>query len=144
MGIDTFVIETIDEEELSFTIEDGLISKHDDKSLVRFYQPLKDEYYEGVYGVDETLKIKWYEPCAFELDDDYKGEHLLPSNCSCCTIDSERIYISGCTENPNEIYISDINNPFYFPINLGMQCPPDGDKVVDLIPFDDAIVAGRT
>jgi len=143
-GIDKFTVATINKATKTFTITAGLAYAHVDESFIRLYQPLDNTHYQGVYGINETLKLKWYEPCDFELDDDYKGEHLLPNNCSCCTIDSERIYISGCLDNPNEIYISDINNPFYFPVTLGVQCPPDGDKVIDLIPFDDAIVAGRS
>lgn len=142
-GFDEFTISDIDKNSLTITIEEGLTYEQPEDTLVRFYIPKGDTYYSGDYKTDDILNLKWYEPCKHELDDIYKGENFLPKNCTTITLDSERIYLAGDSEHPNEIYISDINNPFYFPVNLGMQCPPSGDKIIDLITFDNGVVVGR-
>jgi hypothetical protein len=112
-------------------------------TFVRLYIPRDESYIEGVWQTDETLKQKWYEPCSLELSDVYKGECYLPVHCTCITLDSERLFLAGDKDNPHSIFMSDINNPYYFPVELGMQCPPNGDKIIDILQFDDSIVVGR-
>ena len=41
------------------------------------------------------------------------------------------------------IFISDVENPFYYPVGLPIQIPPDSDKVVGLTVYDDAVIVGR-
>lgn len=138
-----FTIDVIDKTEMKITVTPALTFNFPANTYIRFYVPLGDAYYKGTWKTSETLNLKWYEPCKHELDDILKGEHLLPENCSCIAIDNDRFYISGCKDNPHEIYMSDINNPFYFPVNLGLQCPPNGDEIVDLINYDDGIIVAR-
>ena len=143
-GTETGEIDSIDESALTVTFTANTTLAFLADELIRFYIPLNDTYYTGVSQSDETLNIKWYEPCANELDDAYKGECYIPVNCVCIQYDSQRLYVAGDPDHPNEIYIGDINNPYYFPVALGMQCSPNGDVIKDLIQFDDAIVVGRT
>lgn len=143
-GTNLFTIASFDESTKTITVSTATTIAFATNTLVRFYQPLVNSYTEGLWKVDETLNVKWYEPCVQELNDSNKGECYMPKNCTCIQLDSERIYMAGDREHPNEIYISDINNPFYFPVSLGLQCPPNGDKIKDLIQFDNAIVVCRS
>ena len=142
-GTEVFEIDTATEATKTIVLTDVTTKDFLAGELVRFYVPLDENYYEGVYKTDETLNLKWYEPCAFELDDDYKGESYIPQNCTCIQFDSERLFVAGDYNLPNEIFISDINNPYYFPAFIGMQCSPNGDTIQDLVQFDNAIIVCR-
>jgi hypothetical protein len=136
-------ISDINETTKTVTFTPATTSDFTADTYVRLYTPKDESNVEGVWQTDETLKLKWYEPCDQELNDVFKGECYLNNHCTSIAIDSERMYIAGDKDNPHEIYISDINNPFYFPVELGMQCAPNGDKIIDIMQFDDAIVVGR-
>ena len=136
-------VSTINKETSEVTFTPAVTNKYDEDTFVRLYNPRNESYVEGEMKEDVSLKLKWYEPCAQELNDVFKGECFIQRDCTSITYDTERLYISSSTENPHEIYISDINNPFYFPVQLGMQCPPNGDKVIDVVRFDESIVVGR-
>lgn len=142
-GAETKVIATVNSGTKTITITTGLTYVFKANELVRFYVPRDTTYFEGVQKTDETLKLKWYEPCDQELNDIFKGECFVPDDCTCMEYDSERLYLAGNPKHPNEIYICDINNPLYFPVQLGMQVPPNGDIIIDLLQFDNAIVVGR-
>ena len=142
-GVETAVILSIDSVAKTVTLTGNLSKNFLADELVRFWFPRNVTYYEGTWEEDSTLSWKWYEPCDHELNDEYKGECFLPTNCSCIQLDSERLFLAGDPDHPHEIYITDINNAYYAPVNIGMQCPPNGDKIKDLIQFDNAIVVGR-
>ena len=85
----------------------------------------------------------WYEPCQSEMEDGFKGSNncvLYPRHIA---VYKDRLIISGNTKDPNMVYISDVNNPLYFPSALPVQTPPVGDYITCLIPFRDSIVIGR-
>lgn len=98
---------------------------------------------EGVLNVDYTNKKIWYEPCKAEIEDEYKGANVIPKNIKYIVGHKGRIFASGDREDDDNIFISDVGNPFYFPAGLPMQIPPDSDKIVGLTVYDDAVIVGR-
>lgn len=93
--------------------------------------------------VDYPCKDIWYEPCQQEMEDGYKGENYVINYPRLITVYKDRLIISGNIKDPNMIYISDVNNPLYFPVALPVQAPPTGDLITALIPFMDSLVVGR-
>ena len=85
----------------------------------------------------------WYEPCALELADGFKGANMCEVNPTFIQVHGDRMYVSGNNADPNMIYIADVLNPQYFPASLPIQTPPTGDKVTGLHVFSDALVIGR-
>lgn len=105
----------------------------------------KDKFsYVGAWQTDETRKVKWYEPCAHEIDDVYKGFNVFPKKPKYIAYRKDRLYISGCDADPHTLYISDLTNPYYFPATLGVQLPPNGDRVNGLIEFHDSMIISRS
>lgn len=98
---------------------------------------------EGILNVDYTNKNVWYEPCKAEIEDEYKGANVIPKNIKYIVGHKGRIFASGDREDDDNIFISDVGNPFYYPVGLPMQIPPDSDKVVGLTVYDDAVIVGR-
>lgn len=86
---------------------------------------------------------KWYEPCEYELEDGYKGGNLLPPSIGCIAVHKDRLYISGSKFNPNMIWISDILNPFYFPVSTALQTPPTDDYITALHNYNNTLIIGR-
>lgn len=107
------------------------------------YTPLGTEHVKGVTNIDYTNKKIWYEPCKHESEDTFKGKNVLPEKAKYVVSHNGRLYISGADKDDDNIFISDIANPYYFPVTLPIQIPPDSDKVVGLVVFDDSIVIGR-
>ena len=143
-GIKQYVLTGVDIENKTITINTALTQNIASGDLIRLYVPRpKPTYVEGEYKVDETNNLMWYQPCDYELSDSYKGENYIPVHPNTIAIRGERIYLSGDTENPHNIYMSDIANPMYFPAYVGFSCPPNGDIVVDILEFDDALVVAR-
>lgn len=93
--------------------------------------------------VNYPCKDIWYEPCQQEMEDGYKGENYVINYPRLITVYKDRLIISGNIKDPNMIYISDVNNPLYFPVALPVQAPPTGDLITALIPFMDSLVVGR-
>lgn len=98
----------------------------------------------GDWETDEEKGLKWYEPCAHEIDDVYKGFNVFPKKPKYIAYRKDRLYISGCQDEPHTIYISDLTNPYYFPATLGVQLSPNGDKVNGLIEFHDSMIISRS
>ena len=86
---------------------------------------------------------KWYEPCEYELEDGFKGSCLMPPSIGCLAIHKDRLYVSGCEEDPNMVFISDILNPLYFPSSLMLQTPPTDDYITALHVYNDDLIIGR-
>lgn len=108
------------------------------------FTPLSSEHVEGVLHVDYDKYEIWYEPCQNELDDAYKGANVVPQNVSYIVSHNGRVYLAGADEDDDNVFISDINNPFYYPVALPIQVPPNSDKIVALAVYDNSIVVGRT
>ena len=90
-----------------------------------------------------ALYERWYEPCQYELEDGYKGTNFLPPSVGVLTLHKDRIYVSGSIVDPNMIWISDVLNPFYFPVSLTLQAPPDDDYITALHVYNDNLIVGR-
>ena len=98
---------------------------------------------EGVLKVDYTNKNIWYEPCEMEIEDEYKGANVVPNSTKYIISHKGRIFTTGDREDDDNIFISDVENPYYFPVSLPIQIPPDSDKIVGLVVYDDSIIIGR-
>ena len=85
----------------------------------------------------------WYEPCEYELEDGFKGGNLLPPTIGVMEVHKDRLYISGSEYDRNMIWISDILNPFYFPVSTALSTPPNDDYVTALHSYNDALIIGR-
>lgn len=98
---------------------------------------------QGVLNINYTSRTVFYEPCKNEFEDTYKGANKLPKDPKYIVSKGGRLYMSGCKEDDDNVFISDIKNPYYFPVGLPMQLPPNSDEVVGLYVYDDSIVVGR-
>lgn len=107
------------------------------------YTPLSTSYTEGVTVYDYTNAKIWYEPCQNERDDPYKGYSVVPAKLRYITSLNGRIYASGDSKDDDNIFISDVGNPFYFPPSLPIQIPPNSDMVRGLIVYNDSVIVGR-
>lgn len=96
---------------------------------------------ETIDGV--ACNTKWYEPCTHELEDAFLGVNLIPENPSFICYSKNRLILSGIPSDPQTIYISEVNNPYYCPVGLGVSLPPNGDKVTGLTSFHDSLVITR-
>lgn len=105
--------------------------------------PLGASYTMGVYKYDYTNKKIWYEPCQQELDDSYKGTNLLPTNPTMVTVHGSRMFMDGDLVNPGNVFITDMLNPYYTPVGLPIQLPPNGQPITGMKVFMDSVVIGR-
>ena len=67
-----------------------------------------------------------------EFKDNYKGANKVPLKAKYIASHSGRIYVSGADKDNDNVYISDIKSPFYFPVSLPMQLPPNSDKITGI------------
>jgi len=107
------------------------------------YTPLDTSHVQGVLVVNYDDKTIWYEPCQLELEDPYMGANIVPDGMKYIVSHNGRLFASGVDEDDDNVFISDVNNPFYFPVSMPLQLPPNSDKVVNMIVFDDAVIVGR-
>lgn len=107
------------------------------------YTPLATSYAQGVTVYDYTNGKIWYEPCQNERDDPYKGFSVVPPRLRYITSLNGRVYASGDNRDDDNIFITDVGNPFYFPPSLPIQIPPNSDAVRGLIVYNDAVLVGR-
>lgn len=107
------------------------------------YTPLGTSHTRGVVRYDYTNKKVWYEPCQLEMEDTFKGANVLPEKPKYAVVHDGRLFISGAQKDNDNVYISDVRNPYYFPVTLPMQVPPNSDEVNGLAVFDDSVVVGR-
>ena len=98
---------------------------------------------KGVLNINYTTYKVYYEPCKNEFEDTYKGANVVPTKLKYLISHNGRIFASGCNEDDDNVFISDIRNAFYFPVSLPIQLPPNSDKVVGLSVYDDAVIIGR-
>lgn len=107
------------------------------------YTPMDSEHVRGVVRYDYTEKKMWYEPCQLELEDTYTGSNVLPKKPKYITVHKGRLFVTGSEKDDDNVFITDIQNPYYFPVYLPIQLPPNSDMVRGLIVFDDGVVIGR-
>lgn len=109
------------------------------------YTPLPLPATEGVWVNDDVAvpKERWYEPCQAEVDSLFTGENVIPLNPTIIATRDNRLYVSGSTTDANNVYISDIENGFYWPVILPLQPSPNGEVVTCLVEFMDAMIVGR-
>ena len=107
------------------------------------YIALGTEHLKGRTIYNYTANQVWYEPCANELDDVYKGSSLLPEKPRYLVSHNGRLFASGSERDDDTVFIGEIHNPFYFPVATSMQLPPNSDRVVGMHVFDGALVVGR-
>lgn len=107
------------------------------------FTPLAVEHKKGVRVYDYTNRKVWYEPCKNEIEDTFKQGNVIPANPRFLVVHGGRLFVSGDDKDDDNVFISDVNNPYYFPASLPMQLPPNSDRVAGLIVYDDAVVVGR-
>lgn len=107
------------------------------------YTPLDTTHIMGVtrYNYD-TFEVS-YEPCQNELDDSSKGVNIVPSNPRFICAHNGRVFLSGVKDDNDNVFISAVERPFYFPVGLPMQIPPDSDEIMGLIVYNNSVVVGR-
>lgn len=107
------------------------------------YTPLDNTYKKGVTVYDFNQMMVWYEPCANEKADPYLGLSVVPTAPRYVASLKGRLYVSGSSSADDTVYMSQTGNPFYFPVSTGLQVPPNSDKIMGLVVYDDAVVVGR-
>lgn len=107
------------------------------------YTPLDETHERGITRVDYTNMVIYYEPCENEVKDVYKGANVLPENPSYIVVHNGRLFVSGSDKDDDNVFITDIQNGYYFAVGLPLQLPPNSDKVVGLAVYDDAVIVGR-
>lgn len=107
------------------------------------FTPLGTEHTRGKVKYDYTNRKVWYEPCQHEIEDPYKKSNVLPQKPRYIVVHNGRLFVSGSDKDDDNVFISDLNNPYYFPVSLPIQLPPNSDKIVGLHVYDDSVVVGR-
>lgn len=105
--------------------------------------PLGEEHTQGVTKWDYSTNTVWYEPCTWEMRDTYKGANVVPNSVQYVVSHNGRLYLSGAKDDDDNVFISDLSNPFYYPVYLPIQLPPNSDKIRGLAVFDNAVIVGR-
>ena len=105
---------------------------------------LGTEHVEGVLVADYDNAVVYYEPCENEFSDTYKGANVVPNSVKYIVSHGGRVYLSGDDRDDDNVFISDLRRPFYYPVSLPIQLPPTSDKIVGMVVYDNSIVVGRT
>jgi hypothetical protein len=106
--------------------------------------PLANPEKRGVTTYDYTNSQVWYAPCQYEMDDAYKGANVLPAKSKFILGFKGRLYVSGSEKDDDNIFITDAGNPYYFPVSLPLQIPPNSDKVSGLYVYDNSVLVSRS
>lgn len=104
------------------------------------YTPLDATHDIGVTVYDYTNGYIYYNPCQNEIDDTYKGANFVPTTPTCIANKEGRLFIAGDDDLPYSVFISDIQNPYYFPVGVGLQITPIGNEITTLSEFEGVIV----
>lgn len=110
---------------------------------VFFYIPKDGKNIVGEEVWDDENLLAYYLPCELEIADDYAGESYLPDHPNIITVHNSRLFIAGDSKQPHGIYMSRTSQPLYFPSNAGISVKPDGNEIIDLVVFDNALIIGR-
>lgn len=104
---------------------------------------LGTSYTQGVLNVDYTNHKVYYEPCENEFVDPYNGANLVPTGVKYIVSHDGRMYMSGDDKDDDDVFITQVQNPFYFPASMPVQLPPNSDKIVGMHVFDDSVIISR-
>ena len=104
---------------------------------------LDESHVEGVLTVNYTDFKIYYEPCKNEFEDTYKGANKVPESIKYIASHNGRIYLAGAEKDDDNVFISNIRNPFYYPVSLPIQLPPNSDIIVGMRVYDNSVVIGR-
>lgn len=107
------------------------------------FTPLPAEHTRGVVVYNYTNKTVHYEPCKNEIEDPFKKSNVIPEKPRYVIVHNGRLFVSGSEKDNDNVFITDMNNPYYFPVSLPIQLPPNSDKVVGLHVYDDSVIVGR-
>ena len=107
------------------------------------YTPLEGEHIEGVTHINYTDYEVSYEPCKLEVDDEFKGDNVVPEGVRYIASHLGRMFVSGADDDNDNVFITDVKNSFYFPVFLPMQLPPNSDRIVGLKVYDNSVLVGR-
>ena len=106
--------------------------------------PLGTEHQQGVRIYNYNSSTISYVPCQNELEDASKGANVPPAYTSYIVTHKNRLFLSGNRRDDDNVFISDALNPFYFPVSLPIQIPPNSEEVVGMAIYDDGVVVSRT
>lgn len=107
------------------------------------FTPLPSPAKIGVWVYDYTAGTVEYQPCELELDDELLGVNYVPTSPNDIVSHGNRLWVSGNNDEKNLVFLTDIDNPFYFPVGTGLGLPPTGDKIIGLKVFMNSVVVGR-
>lgn len=107
------------------------------------FVPLDEIHTQGVTVYNYTDGTVHYEPCVNELEDPYLNSNLLPEHPRFIEVHKGRLFVSGDRKDDDNVFMTDVANPFYFAVALPLQLPPNSDKVRGMVVFDDNVLVGR-
>ena len=107
------------------------------------FTPLATSHVKGKHVYNYTNKTVWYEPCQNEIEDTFKQGNVVMARPKYIVMKQGRLFVAGNGKEDDSIYISDVQNPYYFPASLGLQLPPNSDRITGLVLFNDSVVVGR-
>jgi len=108
------------------------------------YTPLDTTHLIGKTIYNYTLGTVEYQPCTNEVNDEYKGVSFPIFTSTVLINRNDRVYMAGGSGNDKyTIAISEIDNPFYFPVSVQLGLEPNGDEVRGLFNFHDVTIVGR-
>ena len=141
----TLDIAEIDRENNKITVASGHTAKVPKDTVVYFFTPLDSSHLEGTEVWDTVNHYAYYEPCENQLNDEFAGTQYIPDQPDTLIIHKDRVFIAGDSEQPHGIYMSALASisPIYFPVGASLSAKPDGQKIVDFVVFDNALVVGR-
>lgn len=107
------------------------------------YTPLGTSFISGSTKYDYTNNQVSYEPCTNEMTDTSAGANVLPSEPAYIVNHGGRLFVSGQKLDDDNVLISDLNNPFYYPVTLPLQLPPNSDKIMGMVEYGGLLIVGR-
>lgn len=107
------------------------------------YTPLDDSHTKGVLVVDYNDFVVYYQPCKMEIEDTKLGANVVPANVTYLVTHKKMLFVSGSNKDDDAVFISEVENPFYYPVFLSLRLPPTSDRVRGMAVYDDAIIVGR-
>lgn len=138
-------VKSIDTEAKTVTLNEALSATNTviKTTPIFFYIPKGDKSFIGEEVFDKEKKLAYYLPCELEIADEFAGESYFPDSPSVITVHNSRLFIAGDSEQPHGVYMSRTSQPLYFPSNAGITVKPDGNAIIDLVVFDNALIIGR-
>lgn len=107
------------------------------------FTPMDKEHTEGKKIINYDNMEVSYQPCELELEDTMKGFNVVPESVKYVVSHTGRVFASGNEKDDDNVFISDTQNPLYFPVGLPLQVPPTSDKITGLHVFDNSVIIGR-